>query len=151
MSAQQQANETMVKFGYPSSSIREYRHWVVMLRPKQVTLGSLVLACRESATAFADISTEAFLELKTVVSQLESTLAELFAFDKINYLMLKMVDPHVHFHVLPRYAETRNFSGVDFVDNAWPGPPDIGAATQIDEQSAQRLLARLRDAWKVSL
>jgi len=151
MSAQQQANETMVKFGYPSSSIREYQHWVVMLRPKQVTLGSLVLACRESATAFADISTEAFLELKTVVSELEATLAELFAFDKINYLMLKMVDPHVHFHVLPRYTETRNFAGVDFVDNAWPGPPNIGAVTQLDDEPTQQLLTQLRESWMKQL
>ena len=48
-------NETMLKFGYPGSLIREYEHWAVMLRPAQVTLGSLVLAARSDATAFGQL------------------------------------------------------------------------------------------------
>jgi len=48
-------NETMAKFGYPQSCLAEYDHWVVLLRPQQVTLGALILACREEATAFAQI------------------------------------------------------------------------------------------------
>ena len=42
-------NETMRKFGYPDTLIREYEHWVVLLRPAQVTLGSLVLAAKSDA------------------------------------------------------------------------------------------------------
>lgn len=147
MSADDQVNQTMVKFGYPATAIGRYDHWAVMLRPKQVTLGSLVLVCRESATAFADISSQAFLELKVVVRDLEHTLSKLFNFDKINYLMLKMVDPHVHFHVLPRYAETRSFAETEFADHAWPGPPDIAAVAHIDDDTAKRLLTALSEAW----
>ena len=33
-----------------------------------------------------------------------------------NYLMLMMVDPHVHFHVIPRYAAPQRFEDVDFPD-----------------------------------
>lgn len=33
-------NETILKFNYPDSLIREYDHWVVLLRPAQVTIGS---------------------------------------------------------------------------------------------------------------
>src|SRR3546814_2888106 len=33
-------NETIRKFGYPATLIREYDHWVVLLRPAQLTLGS---------------------------------------------------------------------------------------------------------------
>ena len=38
------ANATMRKFGYPETLIRQWDHWAVLLRPAQVTLGSLVLA-----------------------------------------------------------------------------------------------------------
>src|SRR3546814_2464599 len=34
-------NDTILKFGYPATLIREYEHWVVLLRPAQLTLGSL--------------------------------------------------------------------------------------------------------------
>ncbi len=39
--------------------------------------------------------------------------------------MLMMVDPHVHFHVIPRYDGDRAWDGVEFADAGWPGPPDL--------------------------
>src|SRR3546814_7459383 len=41
-------NETIHTFGYPATLIREYDHWVVLLRLAQLTLGSLVLAATRS-------------------------------------------------------------------------------------------------------
>lgn len=48
-------NETIRKFGYPSSLIARYRHWLVLLRHQQVALGALVLACAGDATSFAGL------------------------------------------------------------------------------------------------
>jgi len=62
------ANETMRKFGYPDSLVREYQNWVVLLRPGQVTLGSLVLAAKSDATAFGSLPAGAYAELATKVS-----------------------------------------------------------------------------------
>ena len=45
-------HETLLKFNYPNTLLREYQHWAVLLRPKQVTVGSLVLICTEDAGAF---------------------------------------------------------------------------------------------------
>ena len=59
-------NPTIEKFGYPGSLIREYDHWVVLLRPAQVTLGSLVLAAKSDATAFSALPADAFAELARV-------------------------------------------------------------------------------------
>ena len=44
-----------------------------------------------------------------------------------NYLMLMMVDPYVHFHVLPRYREPQEFRAVTFADKGWPGTPDLAS------------------------
>jgi diadenosine tetraphosphate (Ap4A) HIT family hydrolase len=109
-----------------------------LLRAQQVTLGSLVLVCKEEATSFPDISAAAFAELKHVTSVMEGMLAAAFAFDKVNYLMLRMVDPHVHFHVLPRYASARTFEGMTFEDPAWPKPPDLQRARPFPKHSASR-------------
>ena len=38
-----------------------------------------------------------------------------FDHQKINYLALMMVDPHVHFHVIPRYSGSRELEGATFV------------------------------------
>ncbi len=62
-------NETIRKFGYPATLIREYAHWIVLLRPAQPTLGSLVLAAKSDATAFAALEPLAFAELGEVIHQ----------------------------------------------------------------------------------
>lgn len=141
------ANETIAKFGYPQSLLADYEHWTVLLRPQQVTLGALVLACQEPATRFSDISLQAFTSLAAVVADIEATLGQAFSYDKVNYLMLMMVDPHVHFHVLPRYAKAREFGGVTFTDAGWPGAPDLATATELDPAQFASLVDFLKGRW----
>ena len=73
--------------------------------------------------------------------------SSLFGFERINYLMLMMVDPDVHFHVLPRYGSARTFAGVTFEDAGWPGPPRLdvvnaGAAAVITD-----LVDEVKSCW----
>lgn len=140
-------NETILKFGYPGTLIKEYQNWVVLLRPQQVTLGSLVLGCKEPAKQFGEVSAAGFAELNRAVADLESALSSAFQFDRINYLMLMMVDPHVHFHVLPRYAEPRDIAGVSFVDRAWPKPPVLSDVTRTTDAGREAIQNALRGAW----
>ena len=124
--------------------IRDYRHWAVHLRSRQVTLGSLVLTCKDAAPTMASVTLEAFHELKQVIGETEATLSCLFSYDKVNYLVLMMVDPHVHFHVIPRYGSPRNFGGMAFLDSSWPNPPD----TLLIHQTSGDLLEQLRDHFR---
>ena len=100
-------NDTMRKFGYPESLIREYEHWVVLLRPAQVTLGSLVLAAKSNATAFGQLPAGAHAELAAVTSEIEATLNAEIGYEKINYLMLMMVDPHPGDRFAKQMCDTR--------------------------------------------
>jgi diadenosine tetraphosphate (Ap4A) HIT family hydrolase len=140
-------NDTMVKFGYPGSLIRAYGHWTVLLRPKQATLGALVVANASGATAYGDLAPEAYAEFGTVVADAEKTLSKLFQYDRINYLMLMMVDPHVHYHVLPRYKDARNFAGLSFGDSGWPGPPDLSGGHAPVPETLEELRALIAGAW----
>ena len=140
-------NATMKKFGAPDTLIREYDHWAVLLRPGQVTLGSLALICQEPATAFSMISGAAFAELQAVTGHIEGVLGRAFNYDRINYLMLMMVDPDVHFHVIPRYAEPRTFCGQAFTDHGWPGPPDLATLNATGTELNHQLLTALKTSW----
>jgi diadenosine tetraphosphate (Ap4A) HIT family hydrolase len=60
--------------------------------------------------------------------------------------MLMMVDPHVHFHVLPRYERERHFAGTAYPDRGWPGLPDLAAS----QPSSATLVEALRQAWQAS-
>ena len=124
-------NATIEKFGYPATLVAQFTHWVVLLRPAQPTLGSLVLAAKSDATAFGDLPAGAHAELAAVTRAIESALARAVGYDKINYLMLMMVDPHVHFHVLPRYEGSRSHADLQIADAGWPGQPDLGSAVAL--------------------
>lgn len=140
-------NETLTKFNYPESLIHEYNDWVVLLRPAQITLGSLVLACKSDATSMGEVSPETFAELSTITADLESTLQTTFQYDKINYLLLMMVDKNVHFHVLPRYSSARDLAGTSFEDSSWPGPPDITQTAEITAAQYNEMLELLKTNW----
>jgi diadenosine tetraphosphate (Ap4A) HIT family hydrolase len=136
-------NVTIEKFGYPATLLREYDHWLVLLRPAQVTLGSLVLAAKGDATAYGALPQEAFAEQAVAVREIEAALAEFTGFERINYLMLMMVDPHVHFHVIPRYSGSRSWADLDFADHGWPGPPDLKSAIALSGQQISELRGEL--------
>ena len=113
-------NATIRKFGYPETLLHEFEHWLVLVRPQQATLGSLVLAAKSEATAFANLEAAAFSELGPVIAAIERALSIEFGAEKMNYLMLMMADPHVHFHVIPRYSQTKELAGQSIDDAGWP-------------------------------
>jgi len=136
-----------VKFGYPKSTIAEFKHWLVLLRPQQVTLASLVLVNRGEEANLSALPAEAFTEMHEAVRAIEMGLRRFRPFDKINYLALMMVDPHVHFHVLPRYAADQQFEGVTFKDAGWPAVPDLKQANPCPETIMNSLQSALIDAF----
>ena len=140
-------NPTMKKFGYPDTLIHDYSHWVVLLRNDQITLGSLVVAEKSPATSLSAVEPRTLAELASIAGDVETAFARTFQPDKFNYLMLMMVDPNVHFHVLPRYSDARECAGVTFEDRAWPKAPSIGDVTPTTLAQRDVILGLLRDAW----
>jgi len=140
-------NETIRRFGYPATLIADYQHWIVLLRPAQPTLGSLVLAAKSEARAFADLGPEAFAELGETVGAIEAVLRSAVGYDKLNYLMLMMVDPHVHFHVIPRYEGERSGCGLTVTDAGWPKAPVLGDAVELAPAQIDAMSDWLKGLW----
>ena len=136
-------NPTIEKFGWPGSLVREFAHWVVLVRPAQVTLGALVVAAKSDATAYGQLPREAFAEQAEAVAAIERALRAFSNFERINYLMLMMVDPNVHFHVIPRYSDARRWMDVEFPDAGWPGPPQLGSAVALSAEQIRAMAAAL--------
>lgn len=141
------ANATQKKFGHPQSVIAETPRWSIQLRPAQPALGSLVLICTEPVQSFGAVSPEAFTELQGIIAKIEKLLGDFVSYQRINYLMLMMVDPDVHFHVIPRYEGLREFADLSFPDKGWPGPPALGDAITLPEKELLQLTAKLRAGW----
>jgi diadenosine tetraphosphate (Ap4A) HIT family hydrolase len=141
-------NPTIEKFGYPATLLKELDHWVILLRPAQVTLGSLVLGAKSDANAYPALPREAFAEQADAVALIERALRAFCDYERINYLMLMMVDPNVHFHVIPRYSGTRRWDGIDFADAGWPGPPDLGNSVKLSPEQIAAMMEALSDNFR---
>ena len=141
-------NPTIKKFGYPSTLVKEFDHWVVLLRPTQVTLGSLVLAAKSDAIAYSGLPRLAFAEQADAVAAIERALTAFVSYERINYLMLMMVDPNVHFHVIPRYSEPRQWNDTPFADAGWPGPPRLDSGIQLGNEQLAELVTEIVSTFR---
>jgi len=142
-----QPNPTIVKFGYPASLIKDYENWVVLLRPGQCTLGALVLVNKSEIQSFSAIGSESFQELERVTQDIERNLKAFRPYQKINYLMLMMVDKEVHFHVVPRYDAVQECGGMVFPDPGWPAVPDLAAGPVLRDAQMASLVSELKRFW----
>ena len=131
------------KFKTDSLAIKTFSHWTWSLRPTQCTLGASVLSLNREAQAWGSVTAEENSELALVVAEIERRLGSAFGYEKINYLMLMMVDPHVHFHVIPRYSKAISQFGFEWQDSNWPKPPDLAAGTQ-DPALLEQVLALIK-------
>lgn len=139
-------NATFASFGGDATLIHDYRHWSVQARPRQATPGAMILLAHGAALSFADLPAGAHGELATVTRDIEAVARGQLGCLKINYLMLMMVDPHVHFHVLPRFDASQRIAGLTLADPGWPGLPDLGHAPEVAD-AGLRMAELLRGFW----
>lgn len=143
-------NPTLQAFGYPASLVREYVHWVVMIRPAQVTLGCAVIAAKSEATSLGGLAPCEAAELPQVIRDFEEAVRGFAPASKFNYLALMMVDPNPHFHAIPRYAAAVRLGAVEFSDPAFPKPPDLAHRHELDGVQLELVRSELARSWPSS-
>lgn len=121
-----QFQEFAAKFRVPELTIQRFDHWTWSLRPTHSTLGASILSLNRFCASFGSITRDEAAELADTNKEIEQRLGRAFSPQKFNYVMLMMVDPHLHFHVIPRYAQPQIFSGTNFPDSGWPAVPALG-------------------------
>ena len=118
-------DKILTKFGYPETKIIEYKFWYWLLRPMQTTLGSSIVVIKNHVESIHKLESKIFTELHEIFSEIELTLKRTFDYDKINYLMLMMDDPTLHYHVIPRYKNDKILDGKKYIDIGYPGIPNL--------------------------
>ena len=126
-------------FDEKNNLIKDYKYWKLLVRNRNTTLGNCVAIIKRHMEKFSDITPEEMEEFAQVVKDTERALRQSFSYDKINYLMLMMKDSHAHFHIIPRYAAPRNFAGVQWLDDSWPGFSHV-----IKAEVAQEILQQIK-------
>jgi diadenosine tetraphosphate (Ap4A) HIT family hydrolase len=132
--------EFKAKFRVEELKVLENHSWSWSVRPGQPTLGAGILSLNRHAGKFSDVTGEEMKDLAELVGTLEGAVKRAFDHNIMNYLMLMMVDHHVHYHVIPRYQGTRSFAGKERVDNGWPALPVLGDNQHPDDPGLLHLI-----------
>lgn len=133
------------KFQTQELLVHEFEYWLWSVRPVQATLGASVLSLKRYAEQFSQLNEHEAGELAVIAAKVERVLKAAFQYDKINYLMLMMVDPHVHFHVIPRYSSSRSFAGREWQDPGWPALPHL-AGEPSEGETLRAVVEKLKSA-----
>ena len=110
-------------FDEENNLIKEYEHWKLLVRNRNTTLGNCVAITKRHIERLSEITPEEMEEFTHLVKDVENALKKAFSYDKMNYIMAMMKDPHAHFHILPRYSSEREFAGLKWEDEGWPKTP----------------------------
>lgn len=103
--------------------IFETKYWAISLSPNQGYLGRCYVTLKEHKADMADLTNNEWLEFADIVKRLEGGVRDAFGAKLFNWgclmnnaFQLTPALPHVHWHVRPRYENSVNFEGEDFVD-----------------------------------
>lgn len=136
-------NVTAQTFGYPRTLIKEFDHWLVLLRPEQITVGTLVLVTKSNATHLAQLSEAQWADFAHVCQFVEDLAKEKFNAAKFNYLALMMRDPNVHFHFIPRYPKPVVIDGKKYTDPDWPYKTEF-TKMDVPEEDIEKIRQKLK-------
>ncbi|WP_102348323.1 HIT family protein [Bacillus sp. Marseille-P3661] len=113
------------KFKTKELKLFQTDYWVWSLRPHQATLGAGVLSLKRECATLGELTPEEYCDLNNIIRVMEHSLKFSFNYDILNYLMLMMIDRQVHYHVIPRYENELEKFGRVWVDEKWPGVPNL--------------------------
>ncbi len=96
--------------------LKDYNYWSLYLDPQQPYLGRCQIVLKRHLEDLSQISLQQREELWLLLKKLKKILDSLYSPDLYNYSSLGNITRHLHLHVTPRYAKSRDIGGVTFVD-----------------------------------
>lgn len=108
------------RFNKPELVLKNFKHWVIIIRENVVTLGSCIIILKSGKPFLKDVSNEEMAEFSEVCKWFEYKTKSLYGAEKWNYCAMMMKDEFVHFHAIPRYSKNIKAYDKIWVDNDWP-------------------------------
>lgn len=137
-------NDFEKKYRSNFNLIKSFNSWNWILRFNQTSFASTILYHKSNKKRLSDITEQDFNEFKFIVNFIEKTLSNKTSYDQLNYLALMMVDPIVHFHIIPRYSNSFFFNDLEFKDFSFPNPPDLSLYNHVTDSVKKNIIKYLK-------
>jgi diadenosine tetraphosphate (Ap4A) HIT family hydrolase len=107
----------------------------------------MVLSSRQGVASFSEMSADSGAEFLSLLAASEHAVKSAYGAARVNCLGLMMVDPIVHFHLIPRYGAAVEHHGAKWQDEDWPLPPQL---TQAGNDPNKEQLEAIRDTLRAN-
>lgn len=109
-------------------TLQETDCWEVLLNPDQQNLGKSLLVLKADKASLAELTEREWQEFGAIVKALEKAIAREFSPTHFNWQCLmnnayeldSSEEPHVHWHVTPRYEQPVEVGEEEFIDENYP-------------------------------
>ncbi|HEU4914008.1 MAG TPA: HIT family protein [Candidatus Saccharimonadales bacterium] len=126
-------------------------YWRVILSYDQAYVGRLFIPLRVHKGSLGELTDEEWSDFKEIVRKVEQANAKVFGGRPFNWLCMmndafKQIpaNPHVHWHMLPRYDHDIEINGQIFTDPDYGRHYDKGRWMRVTDELAQAIIDRLK-------
>jgi diadenosine tetraphosphate (Ap4A) HIT family hydrolase len=134
------------KFDLERRLVAETRHWLIVTRPVQVTLGSCVVLLKRRVERIYDLTRSESLDMRRAVRLFELIGSDAFRPVHFNYVFSMQSEPALHFHAIPRYDAPRHLRKSEWIDDCWPRFPEF----PVTAPSAEWVLSEVTKVLRAS-
>jgi len=136
----------------PDDLVYETKHWKVILDPDQSYLGRCYVSLKRHCGDLAELTKEEWLDFAELVKKLEGALRKSFDATMFNWTCLlndayqnNPPDPHVHWHLRPRYSHKVEFAGLLFEDKEFAHHYGRGTNREVLKDIREGIIGRIRE------
>ena len=132
--------------------IFETKNWQVFLTPDQTYIGRGYVSLKREAGSLSELTQEEVIDFFELVKKFESALKQVFDATMFNWTCLmnnaykeKPYNPHVHFHVRPRYDKEVEFAGEIFADPNFAEHYKRGIMNKVSDEVRKQIIDKIKD------
>jgi diadenosine tetraphosphate (Ap4A) HIT family hydrolase len=119
--------------------IHEFEHSIFVVGDHQFHRGYSLLLLKEHVRELHELEESVFIALSQELLQAGRAIVETFRPWKMNYSCYGNVDPHIHWHLFPRYE-----SELDHLNHPWLHASEFKGHL-IDAETARELSGRIKE------
>lgn len=131
--------------------IFETPFWRVFLAPEQSYVGRSLVVLKRHTGSLSNLTGEELLDFGAVVKKFETAAKKSFDATMFNWTCMMndffrtlTPDPHVHWHVRPRYKHPVEFFGVRFTDPEFGQHYNRDRIQEVPSDVRKEIIAKLR-------
>ena len=137
--------------------IAETDYWVILLAPDQRYLGTCVVALKRFDGDLGGLTDEEWLDFGLIVKNLEAAIRKSFKSVLFNWGCLMNSsylndppNPHVHWHLIPRYKNKTEFEDFIFEDPCFGSSTmkTNGVTSKVPEDVRWKIIKKIKDNLK---